>query len=1011
MPLQKQIISQESKREKSNTKVGSEDPSSDRGASFPIVAIGASAGGLGAFESFFSGMPADRDPGMAFVLVQHLAPDHKSILVELIKRCTPMQVFEVSDGMEVQPNCAYIIPPNRNMAYSNGSLHLLELVAPRGLRLPIDFFFRSLAQDLHERAIGIVLSGAGNDGAAGVRVIKAEGGMVMAQSSESTTFNSMPHNAIATGLVDFVLAPADMPAQLIKYVTHAFGGQAISKMHQSEKKNENILEKVCVLLRAQTGHDFSNYKENTIIRRIERRMAIQQIERVKDYLRYLQQNQDEVEALFRDLLIGVTSFFRDPEAFEALEALAVPRIFKSKPQGALIRVWVPGCSTGEEAYSIAMLLKECSDALGTNAQVQIFATDIDSLAIDTARAGVYSASIAGDISPERLRRFFSLEPDGGAWRINKSIRDMLVFSTQDLIRDPPFSKLDLISCRNLLIYMGGTLQKKLIPLFHYALKPDGFLFLGTSESVGEYADLFDCVDAKSKLYHRKEGLPRSPGPGIDRYFPPNANNETVLGMWRKVPVEPKLPLREITERTLLQQYDPVGALVDKQGDILYLYGRSGLYLEPAQGEPGMNALKMAREGLKGKLALALHQAASQRATVRHPGLRVKTNGEFTLTNLTIQPVPMQSLEGGSGPQLYLILLEKAQTRSLENTGAPSKALSMDPASAPLPGDADSITALRQELEAKDEYLQSTLEEMQTTNEELNSSNEEMQSINEELQSTNEELETSKEELQSVNEELSTVNAELQKKVEELTRINNDMNNLLAGTEIGTIFVDLKLCILRFTPTATQVINLIQTDVGRPLSHIVSNLEDYDSLIEDVNAVLENLVPREVEARTLEGKWFLLRIRPYRTLENVIEGAVLTFTDITENRTMREALMESESANRLAAVLRDVQDAITVQDMEGRILAWNPAAERIFGWSEAEALNMNICEMLPGNQYETTLLKIRECAQATILQPQSIQRLSKSNRIVEILLTATPLIDKSGRVYAIVTIEREGHKRT
>ncbi len=472
-------------------------------AGFPIVGIGASAGGLAAFEAFFSGMPAETDPGMAFVLVQHLAPDHKSILSELVKRYTRMEVFEVEDGLAVRPNCAYIIPPARDMAFLDGTLQLLEPAAPRGHRLPIDFFFRSLAQDQHERAICIVLSGTGSDGTQGVRAVKGEGGMVMAQNPESTEYDGMPQSAIATGLVDYVLPPAEMPAQLIAYVAHAFG-RTSRPVSLPAPKAGDAMKKVFILLRAQTGHDFSQYKQSTIDRRVERRMAVHQIERLNEYVRHLQQTPTEVEALFRDLLIGVTSFFRDPEAFAALKEHVIPRLLANKDASAAIRVWVPGCSTGEEAYSIAILLQEHMELLKQSFKVQVFATDIDRQAIELARTGVYPASIAADISPERLSRFFVPEPDGTAYRFHKSIRDLLVFSEQDVIKDPPFSKLDMISCRNLLIYMGGDLQKKLMPLFHYALNPGGTLFLGTSETVGEFADLYATLDRKSKLYQRKE---------------------------------------------------------------------------------------------------------------------------------------------------------------------------------------------------------------------------------------------------------------------------------------------------------------------------------------------------------------------------------------------------------------------------------------------------------------------------------------------------------------------------
>lgn len=608
-------------------------------AGFPIVGIGASAGGLAAFEAFFSGMPAATDPGMAFVLVQHLAPDHKSILTDLIRRYTRMQVFEVEDGMAVQPNCAYIIPPNRDMAFLNGALQLLEPSAPRGQRLPIDFFFRSLAQDQRERAIGIVLSGTGSDGTQGVRAIKGEGGMVMVQNPASTEYDGMPRSAIATGLVDYELPPAEMPAQLIAYVTHAFGQPPLAATAPAPQ-TENALKKLFILLRAQTGHDFSQYKPSTLHRRIERRLAVHQIETLDGYVKYLQQTPAEVEALFRDLLIGVTNFFRDPEAFKALEQQVIPKLFADKPAGAAIRVWSPGCSTGEEAYSLAILLAERQEALKRSYQVQVFATDIDSQAIVTARTGLYPASIAADLSPERLARFFAAEPDGGAYRIHKGIRDLLVFSEQNVIKDPPFSKLDLISCRNLLIYLGGDLQKKLIPLFHYALNPGGFLFLGTSETVGEFADLFATLDRKLKLYQRKEAIHSAPRVALGCFLPPMTAIEGALprDAGRSAGFK-KLPLRELTERALLQQIAPAGALVNGHGDILYLHGRTGRYLEPAPGEAGTNnILKMARDGLRRDLTTALHQAVAGKEIVRCPGLRVKTNGDLTTVNLTVRPV-------------------------------------------------------------------------------------------------------------------------------------------------------------------------------------------------------------------------------------------------------------------------------------------------------------------------------------------------------------------------------------
>ncbi|KNZ41173.1 chemotaxis protein CheR [Acetobacterium bakii] len=973
-------------------------------SNFPIVGIGASAGGLAAFESFFSGMPVEMDPGMAFVLVQHLAPNHKSMLTELIQRYTRMEVFEVEDGVVVQSNCVYIIPPGMDMAFLNGTLQLLKPSEPRGQRLPIDFFFKSLAQDQEDRAIGIVLSGTGSDGTVGLRAIKEAGGMVMAQSPDSAEYDGMPSSAIATGLMDFILPPIEMAAQLMAYAEHAF--VKLPCLKETQPKIESMLKKICVLLRAQTGHDFSQYKTSTILRRIERRMAVHLIDSKDEYLKFLQQTPFEVEELFRDILIGVTNFFRDPKAFQVLEEEVIPILFIDKTPDAQIRVWSTGCSTGEEAYSIAILIQEHMDLLKENYTVKVFGTDIDSQAIATARAGLYSGSIAADMSPERLGRFFTEEPDGSGYRIHKRIRDMLIFSEQDVIKDPPFSNLDLISCRNLLIYMSGELQKKLIPLFHYALKPDGVLFLGSSETIGEYGDLFKTLDAKSKLYQRKEIAFGEQRTTRAEFMP----SFTTMGSLypraaRKADIVKKMPLRELTEQALLQQLGIVAALVNARGDILFLHGRTGRYLEPAPGEAGVNnILRMVREGLRHKLAMALQRAVVKKEIVEYPGLLVKTNGHFTGVNLTVRRVPVR-LEQIPESYLYLVVFEEIKTFPDE----PEEALLTEAISAREDSDTDSgemIIALKQELQAKDEYLQTVKEELETSNEDLKSTNEEMQSINEEMQSINEELETSKEELQSVNEELATVNGELQVKVDDLSQANNDMNNLLAGTEIATVFLNHKLEILRFTPAATQIINLIQGDIGRPIGHIVPNFVDYNQLVQDLKSVLDTLIPKEIEVKTIQGNFYTMRILPYRTQNNVIEGVVINFIDITANVATREALKKANNELlRLAVIVRDSHDAITVQDLDGHILAWNPAAVKIYGFSESEALGMNVSDLIPKDLMTDELNAIRQLTQAEILEPYRTQRMTKDGKAVEIWMTSTALVNEDGDMYAIATTER------
>ena len=961
---------------------------SSAAAPFPIVGIGASAGGLAAFEAFFSVLPVET--GMAFVLVQHLAPDHKSILAELVRRYARMPVFEIENGMVVRPNSVYVIPPNRDLAYRDGVLHLLEPDAPHGQRRTIDGFFRSLALALRERAICIVLSGTGTDGTLGARAVKGEGGMLMAQNPESTDYDGMPRSVIATGLVDYVLPPAEMSAQLLAY-THRAAGPLATPASTSEARA--AMAQIFAALYEHTGHDFALYKQNTISRRIERRMAVQQIEKLGDYVRRLRETPAEVDALFRELLIGVTSFFRDPEVFEALGTQLLPRLLARKSVDAVIRVWVAGCSTGEEAYSIAILLREKLDALDSQLRVQVFATDIDARAIAVARAGLYSANVAADIAKDRLARCF-IELEDGSYRIQKSIRELLVFSEQDVVKDPPFSNLDLISCRNLMIYMGPELQQKLIPLFHYALGAGGALLLGSSETVGEFGHLFATTDRKAKLYQRKDGAQAPARPFLGKLPLPGEVGD--VRRLKKTPSKDRgTSPRELMERALSEDM-PVAALVNERGELLYLHGHTGQYLEPAPGAVGVNILKMAREGLRHDLTAALHQAVTGKERVRRPQLRVKTNGDFTLVDLTVRPASSEPAASGE-PRLFLVTFEPAQP----------VAAAAETASARGPTDVEHarLTELERELRTKDEYLHATHEEMQSSNEELQSTNEELQSTNEELQSTNEELETSKEELQSLNEELATLNAELQSKVTDLSGVNNDMNNLLSATGIGTVFVDQKLRIRRFTPAATQFINLIQTDVGRPLGHIVSNLVGYDKLVPDVEAVLETLTPGTIEVQTHAGASYLLRIKPYRTTENVVEGAVITFSEVTAIKDLQAAVQESETLRSQVGAVRDAQDAITVQDMEGRILAWNPGAVRMYGWSEAEALAMNIRGIIPAAQREDALAVVQRLSRAEILEPFRTQRVARSGELVNVTLTATALLNTTGAVYGLSTTER------
>ncbi|WP_051080328.1 chemotaxis protein CheB [Thiomicrorhabdus arctica] len=969
---------------------------------FPIVGIGASAGGLSAFLAFFNAMPPTSESGMAFVLVQHLAPNHSSMLVELIQRHTKMHVLQVEDGVEVQPNCVYIIPPAHDMALMNGILQLFEPGSPHGQRLPIDFFFNSLAQDQQNHAIGIILSGTGSDGSQGIKAIKEAGGMVIVQSPETAEYDGMPSIAIATGLNDYILSPAEMPKQLIGYTAHTFGNLTRQEFRTTSKPR-NTLNKIFVLLRVQSGHDFSQYKPNTIQRRIQRRMAIHQIEQIDGYLTYLQRFPSEIEALFHDLLIGVTNFFRDPEVFTTLKTQVLPKLFNRKGLQNTIRIWSVGCSSGEEAYSLAILLKEYMTETSLHYTVQIFATDIDAQAIASARRGIYPTTISENISVKRLRQFFTIERNG-QYRIHKSIRDMLIFSEQNIIKDPSFSKLDLISCRNLLIYLNLDVQKQIIPLFHYSLNPGGVLLLGSSESIGEFGDLFDVLDQKSKIYQSKRNLNIVLHENLINRAPSMTKTNPHHAIYEKNQPTEKLTFRALMEQLLLQKIGLSAALVDKQGDILYLHGRTGMYLELPPGEAGpINILNMAHEGIHKNLTMAFHKALKTKKSVYCPLLTISKNAQLFTINLTVQPIPSEAFSDENNP-LYLIIFETLPESALK-TITPLVNTSLK-RTGDKSDDSMRIAALEKELYEQKVFLQISNHKLENSNEELKSFNEEMQSLNEEMQSTNEELETSKEELQSVNEELSTVNTELQTKVIDLSRANNDMNNLLAGTNIGTVFVDHKLHVMRFTPSITTIINFIHSDVGRPLRDIVSNLINYTNLVPDIQHVLNTLIPKEIEIQTLDRCWYAMSIQPYRTLENVIEGAVISFIDITEIIEMRNHLLEkTRELERLAIIVRDANDAITVQDLTGSIKAWNPAADRMYGWSETEALQLHLQDRIPQDHYSHEMSNIDKLINLETLPPYKSYRLTQSGLTVKVWITATALINAENKVYSIATTER------
>jgi two-component system, chemotaxis family, CheB/CheR fusion protein len=858
------------------------EDASRSGKPLPIVGIGASAGGLEAFEAFFTAMPADS--GIAFVLVSHLDPTHVSIMPELIRKRTKMQVLQIKDGMRVQPDTVYVVPPNQDLSILNGVLQLMEQSKPRGANLPIDGFFQSLARDQGANAAAIIFSGTGADGTLGVKAIKGEAGMVMVQDEGSAKYDGMPRSAIATGLADYILPPAEMPGQLLKYLRHTVHATTATILADGGRMPDT-LQKIYILLRNRTGHDFSLYKKNTILRRIERRMHVHQIDTVKDYVLYLQKSAVELDILFKELLIGVTSFFRDVQAYEKLRE-NLQELLGEKPEGYTLRAWVAGCSSGEEAYSIAILLREVMEDLGRRLSVQIFSTDIDVDAVNAARAGIFPASIAADVSKARLKRWFSREDNH--YRVKKSIREMLVFAVQSIIKDPPFTRLDLLCCRNLLIYLGPELQKRLISIFHYSLKPDGILFLGSSETIGQANELFDVLDKKGKIYRRKPasvvGRPLLSFPAI----PAIAENggpalpETI----RKAE---ELSAFQLVE-TILRQVDaPPCVIIDEANNIVYLHGRTGRYLEPVIGKVSVNILEMARPGLKMDLAAAIRGAATNKQEYVRNGVVIEQNGGHLTIDLTVKPVLEHSALRGL---MMVIFKEKAPPAKKESS--PTQARGRKKNSA--------VESLEQELRYTRENLQTTIEELETSNEELETSNEELksaneelQSTNEELQSTNEELETSKEELQSLNEEAATVNAELQSRLDELSTINDDMKNLLDNTHIATIFLNLDLCVRRFTPKAVDIIPLAPIDSGRPIRHFAPNLIDTD-LAADAHDVLQDLGMKEKEVRSKDGAVYRMRVRPYRTVNNVIDGVVITFEDIT-------ALKETEAAlNALNAEL-------------------------------------------------------------------------------------------------------------
>lgn len=882
---------------------------------FPVIGLGSSAGGLEALEQFLKHVP--ESSGMAFVIVQHLDPTHKGIMVELLQRVTKMPVLQVSDHLKIEADHVYLIPPNKDMSILHGVLHLLDMVKPRGLRLPIDFFFRSMADDLHQYSIGVILSGMGSDGTFGLRAIKEKGGAVFVQDPQSAKFDGMPRSAIDEGLADIIAPAEELPGKIIGYIKHAL---VISKEADPiEETALSALAKIIILLRAQTGHDFSLYKKNTIYRRIERRMSIHQIKKISFYVKYLQGNPHEIELLFKELLIGVTSFFRDPAAWEALEKRAIPSLIAARPSGGLLRAWVAGCSTGEEAYTLAILFREVIDEIkpAGNFKLQIFATDLDKDAIDKARTGNYPFNIAADLSAERIKRYF--DKDDCGYRIKREIRETIVFAPHNLIMDPPFTKLDILVCRNLLIYVEQDLQKKLLPLFHYSLNNRGVLFLGSAETIGTYSTLFETVDSKSRIFRHIHQNVRAAA--ID--FPSSLTQitQTVqdVASPHSLSATSELSMKTITDKLLLEHYTPAAVLTNENGDIVYISGHTGKYLEPAAGKANLNIFAMAREGLRYDLNVLFSRVLQHEGELIKKGLTVGTNGGTQIVDLTVKllekPEAMRGL-------VIVVFTDVAKTASIT-------------AYSELPPEFDGnrvILQLENELrEAKDEIL-SVREEMQTSQEELKSTNEEMQSANEEMQSTNEELNTSKEEMQSLNEELHTVNHELQSNLSDLSQTNNDMKNLLNSTDIATLFLDDELNIRRFTNRTSTIIKLIPGDIGRLVTDIATDLH-YPDLEADARGVLHTLILSEKNVSATNNRWFTVKIMPYRTLDNRIDGLVITFTDISTAMKLEKSLREIEESFRF--LIDTMQVGAVIQDRSGKVVMVNREAQRILSFSSEE----------------------------------------------------------------------------
>ncbi|MEG4277192.1 chemotaxis protein CheB [Microcoleus sp. MON1_C1] len=965
-------------------------------APFPIVGIAASAGGLEAFTGLLSHLAIDT--GMAFVLIQHLAPDHKSLLTEILARTTQMPVNEVQDGVAVEPNQVYVIPPNTKMVVCKGLLQLSPREKIYGKYMPGDAFFTSLALDRGHKAIAVVLSGGDGDGSEGLKAIKAAGGMTFAQSQDTAKFDGMPTTAVATGNVDFVLTPEKIAEELANYSHSPLLTDPISlaKVEESPQPGD-ALATIFALLKSTTGVDFSHYKPTTIARRIQRRMVLYKLESLDDYATHLQQHSAEVTALYEEILIHVTSFFRDPEAFEKLKEVVFPTITQNKSANAPIRIWVAGCSTGEEVYSIAICLLEFLGDRVIPPPIQIFATDISEAAIGKARSGFYLENQMVDVSPERRTRFFIRPEAGGGYRIRKAVRELCIFARQDLGSDPPFSNLDLVSCRNVLIYLGESLQKKVMPIFHYSLNPTGFLLLGTSESTGKFSSLFTTVDKKNKIYAKKLTATRptfsftpSSYPVVKAAQQQEMNEETLINSW---------DLQRETEQLILNRYAPASVLVNEEMKILQVRGDIDPYLRVAAGTPDLNLLTMARPGLLVELRTAIYQAQTQNVTVRKERVVVESGGRSTIVNIEVMPFQPHTFTA----RYFLLLLEEVLPPVLNFRIVTSESCDQDDLASENKCLKQALATANQEKTDAQVHLQSLIQDQENLNQDLKIANEEILSSNEELQSTNEELETAKEEIQATNEELTTTNEELRSRNIEQSLVNNDLTNLLASINIPVLMLANDLQIRRFTPTAQALFNLIPTDIGRPFSDIRSTL-DVPDLEQMIWEVIDTLQTQEQEVQTLSGYWYNLRIRPYRTTENQIDGVVMVLIDIDSLK--RSARTLEQARNYAEIIVETVQTPLVALDANFRVNKANRSFYETFQVSSSETAQSSLFELGNGQWNIPQLRSILEDILVSDIQLQNfeLEHLFEHIGPKTMLLNACKLQREDGALMILLSIE-------